>query len=391
MNNPEKNNKPVVLDLFCGAGGMSLGFEMAGFQIGLGIDKDSNACKTHSHNFGIHVQNVEIEEIEDPVAYVKANEIEKVDVIIGGPPCQGFSRSGRRAIQRLNGPDYADPRNQYPFEFIRFTKALNPLYFVIENVPDMQNYKDNKGLILDQIKDEFEKIGYESTDWRILHADDFGVPQTRKRLFIIGNRIGKTICWPQATIEEDRITVWEAISDLPIITHGVREDQISYEPRTELSVYQKWAREYTNHVRKHTSTLLTNHQTRWHREEDLEAFEWLKEGGKYVELPKKYKRYRDDIFKDKYRKFYRDRPAWTIEAHIAKDGYRYIYPSRKGEPEPPRTISVREAARIQSFPDSFHFEGAFTRKFYQIGNAVPPLLAKALAETILPSILEESC
>ncbi len=376
-----KERKPIVLDLFCGAGGMSLGFEMAGFHIGLGIDKDSVACETHSHNFRIHTQSLEIEEIKDPKVYLKAKGIETVDVIIGGPPCQGFSRIGRRAIRYHKGPNYVDPRNQYCFEFVRFAEVLRPLYFVIENVPDMQSYQNDDGLILDQLEKEFHKIGYETTEWRILHADDFGVPQARKRLFIVGNRIGKPIYWPQSTRDKNPITVWEAISDLPIVKHGIRKDEIPYKPRFELTEYQQWAREHTN-------KLLTNHQTRWHRDEDLEAFEWLKEGGKYVELPKKYKRYRDDIFKDKYRKFYRDRPAWTIEAHIAKDSYRYIYPSRKGEPEPPRTISVREAARLQSFPDSFHFQGAFTRKFYQIGNAVPPLLAKTLAQMILPQVLE---
>ena len=384
-----KERKPVVLDLFCGAGGMSLGFEMAGFHIGLGIDKDAAACQTHSYNFGVNTQNVEIEDIEDPKAYITANGIKTVDVIIGGPPCQGFSRIGRRAIRYHKGEDYVDPRNQYCFEFIRFAEALRPLYFVIENVPDMQNYQDDNGLILGQIKEEFCRIGYKTTKWQILHADDFGVPQTRKRLFIVGNRIGKPISWPQTICNKDRITVWEAISDLPIVEHGVREDEIPYTPRFKLTEYQQWARENINHTREHTGESLTNHQTRWHRDEDLAAFEWLAEGGKYVELPQKYKRYRDDIFKDKYRKFYRDRPAWTIEAHIAKDSYRYIYPSRKEEPEPPRTISVREAARIQSFPDSFHFTGAFTRKFHQIGNAVPPLLAKALAEMVFPCIQEE--
>ncbi|MDE0689487.1 MAG: DNA cytosine methyltransferase [Candidatus Poribacteria bacterium] len=386
-----KECRPVVLDLFCGAGGMSFGFEMAGFHIGLGIEKDPVACKTHSYNFGVHTQSVEIEDIKNPEGYIKAKGIESVDVIIGGPPCQGFSRVGRRAIHHYKGPNYVDPRNEYCFEFIRFAKALRPLYFVIENVPDMEKHENDDGLILDQIEEDFREIGYETTKWKVLHADDFGVPQTRKRLFIVGNRIGKPICWPHAICTKDPITVWEAISDLPIVEHGVREDEIPYTPRFELTEYQQWAREYTNHVHEYTDESLTNHQTRWHRDEDLEAFEWLEEGGKYVELPEKYKRYRDDIFKDKYRKFYRDRPAWTIEAHIAKDSYRYIYPSRKEEPEPSRTISVREAARIQSFPDSFHFQGAFTRKFHQIGNAVPPLLAKALAEMIFPQVLEEIC
>ena len=153
-----------------------------------------------------------------------------------------------------------------------------------------------------------------------------------------------------------------------------------YEPRCELNEYQQLMRQGAGDV-------LYNHQTRWHNEQDLEAFAWLPEGGKYIDLPDRYKRYRDDIFKDKYRKLFRDRPSWTIEAHIGKDTYRHIYPSCQGEPEPPRTISVREAARLQSFPDRFRFLGAFTRQFTQVGNAVPPLLAKAVAEAILPNVL----
>lgn len=363
---------------------MSLGFEMAGFHIGLGIDKDKVACQTHTYNFKVHTESQEIQDINDPVAFIKSKNLKKVDVIIGGPPCQGFSRYGRGAMRRLkDNPNYIhDPRNQYCFEFIRFVKILQPLYFVIENVPDMQLYENDDGLLLDQIKKAFYNIGYE-VESDVLHADHYGVPQTRKRLFVIGNRSGKPICWPESTAQSDSVTVWQAISDLPIVSHGVREDEIPYQPRSELTQYQQ-------QMRNGADGMLYNHQTRWHRDDDLEAFQWLQEGGKYIELPSNYKRYRDDIFKDKYRKLYRDCPAWTIVAHIAKDSYRYIYPSRKGEPEPPRTISVREAARIQSFPDAFRFQGAFTRKFYQVGNAVPPLLAKALAQAILPQVLAES-
>jgi DNA (cytosine-5)-methyltransferase 1 len=133
--------------------------------------------------------------------------------------------------------------------------------------------------------------------------------------------------------------------------------------------------------------MLYNHQTRWHNQQDLHAFAWMPEGGKYADLPKKFKRYRDDIFKDKYRKLYRHQPSWTIEAHIGKDSYRHIHPAGLGDGEPPRTISVREAARLQSFPDRFRFLGPFTKQFHQVGNAVPPLLAKAVAQAILSDVL----
>lgn len=360
---------------------MSLGFQMAGYHIGLGVDNDLLACQTHAHNFGGRCIQADIAAITDPEDFIQSHGLERVDVIIGGPPCQGFSRVGRGKIRSLlNDPTYIhDPRNQCYREFIRFVETLQPLYFVMENVPDMQYYADRDGLLLHKALRKLEELGY-NVDYNVLQADHYGVPQTRRRLFVIGNRLGQAIPWPVKTHEGNPVTVWQAISDLPIVHHGHRQDEMLYEPRCELNEYQRL-------MRQGAGDMLFNHQTRWHNEQDLEAFAWLPEGGKYFELPDRYKRYRDDIFKDKYWKLYRERPSWTIEAHIGKDSYRHIYPSRKGEPEPPRTISVREAARLQSFPDRFRFLGAFTRQFYQAGNAVPPLLARAVARAILPGVL----
>lgn len=374
-------NHPVVLDLFCGAGGMSLGFQMAGYRIGLGVEKEKWPYRTYCHNFEGRCYLGDIRDIADPREFVKNWGLNHVDVIIGGPPCQGFSRVGRGKLRDLKGDKsfVHDPRNQYYREFIRFVEALRPLYFVMENVPDMRFYVDGDNLLLNKALHRFEELGYR-TEWKVLQADHYGVPQTRRRLFIIGNRLDLEIQWPEKTHEKNPVTVWQAIGDLPIVPHGHRQDEMPYDPRCDLNEYQQLMRQGAGNV-------LYNHQTRWHNEQDLEAFAWLPEGGKYVDLPARFKRYRDDIFKDKYRKLYRDRPSWTIEAHIGKDTYRHIYPSRPGEPEPPRTISVREAARLQSFPDRFRFMGAFTRQFFQVGNAVPPLLAKAVALAILPGVL----
>lgn len=373
---------PVVIDLFCGAGGMSLGFEMAGYQIGVGIEKWKLACETYSHNFGNRCYMGDISEIRNPEAFIKDFGLKKVDVIIGGPPCQGFSRVGRGKIRSLRGAssDIDDPRNQYYKEFIRFIEALQPLFFVMENVPDMIYHLDGEGLLIDKAIFFLEKLGYQ-VDWKVLRSDHYGVPQTRRRLFIIGNRIGERISWPDKTHDGNPISVWQAICDLPIIPHGHRLDEMKYEPRCILNEYQQLMRQGAGDV-------LYNHQTRWHNAQDLEAFTLLPEGGKYHDLPAKYKRYRDDIFKDKYWKLYRDRPSWTIEAHIGKDTYRHIFPSRNGDPEPPRTISVREAARLQSFPDRFRFMGPFTKQFVQVGNAVPPLLSKAIADVIMPMLIK---
>jgi DNA (cytosine-5)-methyltransferase 1 len=373
--------KPVALDLFCGAGGLSLGFKMAGYHIGLGVEKEVLPHRTHCYNFGDLCYLGDIREITDPARFAQEHGLNQFDVIIGGPPCQGFSRVGRGKIRSLlNDPTYIhDPRNQYYREFMRFIEALQPLYFVLENVPDMQYYRDGEEPLLQKALRGFCAMGY-VVDCQILHANHYGVPQTRKRLFIVGNRLGHKIHWPEKTHLDNPVTVWQAIADLPIIPHRHRLDEMPYEPRCEPGMYQQQMREGGGDV-------LYNHQTRDHNGQDLAAFALMPEGGKYIDLPDEYKRYRDDIFKDKYRKLFRDRPSWTIEAHIGKDTYRYIYPSRGGEPEPPRTISVREAARLQSFPDHFRFLGPYTLQFYQLGNAVPPLLARAVAGAIRPGVL----
>ena len=381
---------PVVLDLFCGAGGMSLGFQMAGHRIGLGVDNDSLACQTHAYNFDGRCVLADITSIADPRAFVQEHGPEGVDVLIGGPPCQGFSRVGRGKLREIhNDPAYIhDPRNRLYREFIRFVAALQPFYVVIENVPDMRFYENNGERLVDRVKRELEQLNY-TVDWKVLLAADYGVPQTRQRLFTVGNRLGMAITWPAPVYQPDEhMTVWQALSDLPIVDVKHRQDEIPYEPRCKLNEYQQMMREGCDGV-------LYNHQTRWHNPDDIRAFRLLKEGDRYIDLPDELRRYdsrthperRDEWFKDRYRKLFRDRPSWTIEAHIGKDTYRHIYPNREGEPEPPRTISVREAARLQSFPDRFRFLGAFTRQFYQVGNAVPPLLAKALAEAILPGVL----
>jgi DNA (cytosine-5)-methyltransferase 1 len=373
--------EPVVLDLCCGGGGMSLGFHMAGYHIGLGVDSDPLVCQTHAHNHGGRCVQADITGIHDPERFVRTHGLERVDVIIGGPPCQGFSRVGRGKLRNLlKDPTYIhDPRNQLYKEFIRFVEVLRPLYFVMENVPDMQYYRDDDGLLIEKATRCLTGLGYVASA-QVLHADQHGVPQTRTRLFLIGNRLGHEIPDLSSVARQETVTVWQAISDLPIVPHGHREDEMEYHPRGELTGYQR-------EMRKGAADVLYNHQTRWHNDQDLAAFAWLPEGGRYVDLPDEYKRYRDDVFKDKYWKLYRDRASWTIEAHIGKDTYRHIYPSQPGEPEPPRTISVREAARLQSFPDHFRFVGPFTRQFYQVGNAVPPLLARAVAIAIYPSVL----
>jgi len=366
-----------VIDIFCGAGGLSLGFELAGFNVLLGIDSDEKCVKTYSSN--LHNKGIikDVRRIKDVEKFVEKNAgSNEIHVVIGGPPCQTYSITGRIKLRSLGRNPQKDPRNGLWKWFMKFVKELNPLFFVMENVPAMASIKCNGSLLPDQVVREAKELGY-IAKWRILNAADYGVPQTRRRLFIVGSKLNVPFHWPEKTVST-YVTVWEAISDLPIIPHGFRENEIPYSPRSKLSSYQSWARTGANDV-------LYNHVTRWHREEDLLIFSILPEGGKYTDVPKWLRRYRDDIFKDRYKKLMRDAPSWTIDAHAAKDTYRYIYPSRPNQPEPPRTISVREAARLQSFPDKFVFPSELTHAFRQIGNSVPPLLAWAVANSVMKS------
>ena len=270
-------SEPVVLDLFCGAGGMSLGFEMAGYRIGLGVEKEELPFRTHSLNFDGRCHLGDIGGISDPLAFVREHGLDRVDVAIGGPPCQGFSRVGRGKIRSLRqDPDYIhDPRNQYYREFVRFVEAIKPSHFVMENVPDLQYYLDGEEPLLQKALRRFEGLGY-TVDWQVLAAHHYGVPQTRKRLFIVGVPEGNDVHWPEKTHERNPVTVWQAISDLPVVPHGHREDEMPHESRRGLSRYQRLMRQGSNGV-------LYNHQTRWHNEQDLAAFAWLPEGGKYVD------------------------------------------------------------------------------------------------------------
>ncbi len=381
MNLPEHAEKTsgsgiVAVDVFCGAGGLSLGFELAGIDVVLGIDSDPKCISTYSQNLknGVVKEVTKIRDIQNFVS--KYSESDKIDIVIGGPPCQTFSPVGRIKLRSLGKDPDRDSRTELWKYFLKFVKELSPEFFVMENVPGMANTVYNGEYLPDHIVSIAREMGY-NAEWRILNASDFGVPQKRKRLFIIGRKGDRAIYWPEKKIKNP-VTVWEAISDLPKVPHGFRENVIEYSFDGKLTPYQKFMRQGAEDV-------VYNHITRWHNEDDLKAFSLLPEGGKYIDLPAELKRYRDDIFKDRYRKLIRNQPSWTIDAHISKDSYRYIYPSKKGGPGPHRTISVREAARLQSFPDTFIFPPALTHAFRQIGNSVPPLLAKAVASAILRS------
>ncbi len=382
----ESDTRPSVLDLFAAPGGLSEGFRQAGCRIVAAVDSDKWGCSTLNHNFGSDGTLV----IEADINRVMFKG--SVDIVIGGPPCQSFSMAGRPKINHLVRHNVRkrfidDTRNRLYKHFVRIVNAVKPQFLVMENVPGMISFMD--GQIKDQVIRDFEKIGYR-TDYRIINAADFGVPQVRKRAIFIGNRVGSVNPFPlrthtnrsrfQTTLEDSSdmkrpyLTVSDAISDLPRLRPGEGSDESNYPPRALLTPYKLWARE--------SSTNLFNHIARRHSKRDRRLFRMLRQGQKMTDLPQELRPYRSDIFSDKMKKQRWDHQATAIVAHMQKDGLMYIHPDRNQA----RTFTPREAARLQSFQDRFRFLGPMTQQFRQIGNAVPPLVGLAIAASVRPMI-----
>jgi DNA (cytosine-5)-methyltransferase 1 len=380
-----------VLDLFAGAGGFSQGFHWAGFATAVAIDHNATAVETLEANFGhlgakALVRDLSTFRPEDLDAYLAAHEAPRgFDVIIGGPPCQGWSSVGRGKIRSLRNPggrrqEDSDPRNELYKNFLRFVEFYQPAAAVMENVPGMLSHNGKN--VAERVAESLSDLGY-TVSWELLDASALGVPQVRKRLFFVGIRsdLRKTFVFPHTHTEAGRrvypeVTVKDAIGDLPIIRNGARDWVRPYKPHASLSDFAKRMRQDAD------PATIFDHVCRMQNDQDLEAFRLMKEGGWYRDLPKHLKRYREDIFQDKYKKLFWDKPSWCVTAHLSKDCYTHIHPSQT------RTISVREAARLQSFPDCFYFAGSMGAKFQLIGNAVPPLLAERIATAVRDQVLD---
>lgn len=362
--------RPTAIDLFSGAGGLSLGLQDAGFSVLAGADSDPFATETYVANLGGLCYLGDLTDPADFVDHLRAWGIETIDLLAGGVPCQPFSRAGRSKIRSLvqaNVRSETDARTDLWQSFIRVVEVLRPRAVLLENVPDLAEWDD--GAILIGFCESLRTLGY-GTDARILNAYEHGVPQFRSRLFIVGQRGGDAFQWPKST--SIRPSLRQAIGDLPAVEPGQRVERISYAgPRTPLQ------RRLRNKVGTTDRAWIHDHITRDVRPDDARAFALLPQGGTYVDLPQSLRRYRSDIFTDKYKRLEWDNLCRTITAHIAKDAYWYIHP------EQDRTLSIREAARVQTFPDWFRFAGEPSHRYRQIGNAVPPLLAEAVGLALL--------
>jgi len=371
MGDPEV---PKVLDLFCGAGGMSAGFVDAGFAVAAAIDHDPDVVETFAANIPARTLHGEIGAIEKPTSVLIETGIDRPEVIVGGPPCQGFSMAGRSRIRSLD--DEAQirlfTRNELYADFFRFVEAFEPSFFVLENVPGLLSFAG--GAYVQAIEEESDRLGY-VVEMALLDAVDYGVPQFRRRLFVVGSRVGRLFRWPRTLGERDRVTLEEAIGDLPFTKPPSLKEQRAYQMPGEPSLYQRLMR---SRVPAEERDVIYDHLVRPVRDDDRIIFIHMRPGDRYTNVPAEYRRYDAGKFKDKYYKLKPDEPGNTITAHMAKDGYRYIH----WDPEQHRTLSVREAARIQSFGDHFRFAGWRSSRYRMIGNAVPPLLAQELATQV---------
>lgn len=364
----------LAADLFSGAGGMSLGLEQAGFRVVFSADHDSDAVETHGHHFGGMAVDWDLGDADAVERVAEALRAAGVELLAGGPPCQPFSKAGRSGIRdrvRRGLRDPHDQRRDLWRSYLEVVRLAEPKAVLMENVPDMA--LDREMFIFRAIVEELEQLGY-SVQGRVLDCPSYGVPQFRQRLIIVALRNGQVFEWP--AVAEQPVNLWNAIGDMPEIAGGWRpaggaDGWAEYSgPLTE---YQRLMRDG---VRQAESRRLYDHITRPVRDDDAHAFEHMDHETRYSQLPESAQRYRTDIFDDKYKRLDENHFSRTITAHIAKDGYWYIHP-RQG-----RTLTIREAARIQSFPDWFRFAGPPSAAFRQIGNAVPPLLARQLGECL---------
>lgn len=337
-----------VIDLFSGAGGLSYGFEMAGYNILLGIDNDAKALETfemnHKGSKSICGDITQITYEHDIKALIGDRAI---DVIIGGPPCQGMSLSGPRKFD--------DPRNKLYLSYIRLVDEIRPKAFVIENVPGLVGLFG--GQIKDSIIEKFTNMGYH-IQYKILCAADYGVPQSRKRVVFVGMKKG-TFEYP--TPVNEQVTCSMALSDLPPLVDelGIEDSNYATEPQNG----------YHSLMRKN-SALVKNHIAAEHSEKVKNIIALVPDGGNYKDLPEEYINSRN--FHVAWTRFASNKPAPTIDT-----GHRHHFHYKYN-----RVPTVRECARLQSFPDDFIFLGNKTQQFRQVGNAVPPLLAQAIAEQL---------
>lgn len=409
-------NKLKAIDLFSGAGGLSEGFMRAGCEMVAHIEMDKKACSTLITRMVYHallkkdklddyrnyvlgritrdslIGKYGLQKEKDSVicAKIEKNNIteliqqvkkrlngKRLDIIVGGPPCQAYSYIGRA---RNNGNMRRDERNFLYRYYVEFLKSLKPKVFIFENVPGLETA--GRGKYLRDMRHLMKRAGY-NTDYKILNAADFGVPQNRKRIILVGwDKTSKLNSYPNFHAVKREYVVADFFADLPKVSAGRGNRLVKFSRRNDL--LEKLG------ILNPRLGILMDHVARPNTKQDLEIYRravLLKKKGeniKYNNLPKRLKTHSNEIgFLDRFKVVDATaKGSHTVVAHMAKDGHFYIHPDIKQN----RSLTAREAARLQTFPDDYKFEGELGPQLRQIGNAVPPLFAKKIALTILRAI-----
>ena len=440
---------PKIIDLFSGCGGLTLGFEKAGFDVVAGVELMPEACQTISYNLDFRYGKdqthicADITQLEGDI--FKNRFGEEGCIVIGGPPCQAYSLAGKAKLKSL-GDDRINTKDKRGYlyqDFLRFVYALDAKAVVMENVPESTSYGEKN--IPETVCRSLKRHGYEAF-WTILNSADYGVPQCRERVFVIGVRsdLGLTIELPvpthkcsdgrqtpyQKRLESfsqnkyfqmpnssegallNWVTVGEAFSDLPVLFPTADSkyiakklnEEMDYrcEPQNEFqSLMRNWygfesfgvtGNAFRNNKRDFTIFERMKQGDNYLQacriaddlfEKEAAVFGYEKDSDEYIKLKKQMVPVYDrDQFERKWMRLEENKPSHTLVAHLSKDTYSHIHPTE------PRGISVREAARIQSFPDDFFFDCSMGDAYKQIGNAVPPLLALSVAQSILKAFSE---
>lgn len=354
------SKKLTCVDLFSGAGGLSRGFYDAGYDVVLGVDFDKAALKTFKENHGsADVMMLDLFN-HDNIGVIEKYLIDKnikLDVLVGGPPCQGFSIAGPR--------DMNDKRNSLYLAMVKLAERIKPQAVVLENVPGM--IQTNGGIGAKRIIEDFKKIGYNMTP-KLLYAPEYGIPQMRKRVFFVGLRDNsKEFVFPMPTVDKEHfVTCEDAIGDLPSLQTDKGEiiygDEIQEYSTKPLSNYQAIMRKNSSAIHNHIGSVPI--------EKTKKMIALVPEGKNYKALPEEYQ----GIYKyhEALTRYHSKKPSNTINTgHRSHFHYKWN-----------RIPTVRESARLQSFPDDFIFFGNKSEQYRQVGNAVPPILGQVVAEQL---------
>lgn len=369
----------TCIDLFCGCGGLSLGMERAGFHTLATIDADPKAVAVYRHNFS-HVPLVLERDLTEFEPKQLAEDIKPVavDVIIGGPPCQGFSTVRKRDGANHGDRLVPDPRRSLYQPFLKYVEFFRPKVFVMENVLGIKSAAGGEYFM--RVQSEARELGYR-VHGQVITASDYGVPQKRQRQFIFGTRLDFLEFFHEGfmppTHKNKIVTLGEAIGDLPVLKASGGAEEMNYDMERRRAQVKKYGRRFLYKVLEvQKAKRLTAHFARPHLQRDLRDFKRLREGenclhamkrGVEFEFP-----YDKTNFKDRYCRQHRNHLCSTIVAHLNKDGLMFIHPTQN------RSLTPREAARVQTFPDWFEFPVTRSHQFRLIGNAVPPLVGEAV-------------